>query len=221
MKASRAITMTLALGLIAAAAAGPVTAADSSGPQPAIDPGAAMAQPGRLTGVVLMGTTGFDPQSIWLMRNGWPGDGSIRLVDAGHLVGPLANDNAPWLLTDPRWVDAQRLRDQRYAGLVAWSDARFIGWLSMAWNRDLHQIAGDPASVDAVSIRLDGDEGSWVGRLMGTGDPRTGEFMVSGTLLGTGAFAGLSAVLAIVNPGRGDGWNIDGLVVSGPLPPFG
>ena len=51
MKASRASTMTIALGLLAATTAGPVTAADTSVPMvPAIEAGASTMQAGRVMG---------------------------------------------------------------------------------------------------------------------------------------------------------------------------
>ena len=89
----------------------------------------------------------------------------------------------------------------------------------MLWNTDVHTLADSSVSVHVVSVRLEAGGGSWVGALDGTGDPVTGSFRIGGSLDGTGASAGGTLIVDIQCVEPGSAWRVEGLAVTGDLPP--
>ena len=155
----------------------------------------------------------FDPNVPWLVLRQ---DGPAGGLTPGHLQ-PLMDPLMPWLVNGST-IDVQRWRGARFDGRLELDDPRFAGSLSMLWNTDVHTQAAPSVAVHTVTVRVGSADGGWTGTLSGTGDPATGSFRIGGSLDGSGAFTGGTALIDIHTVD--EAWKVEGLVVTGDLPPL-
>lgn len=157
----------------------------------------------------------LDPLSPWLLAQvGAP----VARINPGALENVPIDSLQSWLI-DAQIGDVQRWRGATFDGPLDLDDPRLVGWLSMSWSTDVHPLPGSSASIHVATVRLEAGGDAWVGSLTGTGDPATGSFWIAGSLDGTGASVGDTLIVDIRSVGLGSEWHVEGLAVTGDLPP--
>lgn len=94
------------------------------------------------------------------------------------------------------------------------SDPRLNGMFRMVLDEVTYSNAGD---IITASIRIDNDEGSWIGTERGYRDPSSG-WHSQALVSGSGAYEGLSALLFVVDNLSRLGEDMHGFIFPGAMP---
>lgn len=114
-------------------------------------------------------------------------------------------------------------RDLEVDGRLAADDRRLRGTLRLTWNCDVFKpdyVRETSGAVAAARAVLVNEEGWWRGTWRGLTFPKRAGLHHHLLLEGKGSYAGLSALLYLVEATDGRGLVVEGLIFPGELPPI-
>lgn len=114
----------------------------------------------------------------------------------------------------------QQRRDQTWTPILSSvTDPRLSGTVYHTSNADVYTLPGNEAGPDfaVATVRIENDEGAWQGSLVQLAFPDGTEYVSPMVMTGEGAYEGLTAIVANVDPP--DDCTMEGYIIDGTIPP--
>lgn len=129
----------------------------------------------------------------------------------GTIIDTFYDDSTAEYTESPGEV--HHMKGATYVETNEWSDARLPAEKRMVLDFTTYPYEGDRLMVTRTSIRMDDEQGSWVGTGVGLSRP-DGTSQGQDVLIGEGAYDGLFAVLTC-----GSAAGCEGYIFAGEMPP--
>jgi hypothetical protein len=145
---------------------------------------------------------------------------------AGPEVHPGTEETVVVPVSDGEMTILQRRGKTWALTLMSVTDPRLSGTMYHTSNADVYTLPGNEAGPDfaVATDRIENDEGAWQGSLVQLAFPDGHEYLSPLVMTGEGAYEGLTAILANVDPPNDctmEGYIIEGTIPAAPEPQTG